>query len=202
VAGHLTPQAAEATGLPAGIPVVAGAADQCTGVLGSGIVDPGIVLATLGTGGQLVTLLSEPCIDKQLRIHTFCHALPDTWYLLGATLAAGLSFRWLRDKLLEVSQPDGYLNMTTRAAEAPPGSEGLIFLPYLVGERLAKEVPLVGGSYVGLTLRHDRAHLIRATMEGILFSLKRILDVFATLVFLTVRWWVQVGVSVTPSGGK
>jgi xylulokinase len=181
VVGQLTPLAAESLGLPAGIPVVAGAADQCTGALGSGLINPGVVLATLGTGGQLVTLLSAPRIDKQLRIHTFCHALPDTWYLLGATLAAGLSFRWLRDNVLEEPQPDGYLRMTTRAAKSPPGAEGLIFLPYLVGERLATDVPLSGGSFVGLTLRHNRAHLIRATMEGILFSLKRILDVFATL---------------------
>ena len=179
--GQLTPSAAQALGLPAGIPIVAGAADQCTGALGSGLINPGVVLATLGTGGQLVTLLPSPRIDKQLRIHTFCHALPDTWYLLGATLAAGLSFRWLRDNVLEASQPDGYLYMTTRAAEAPPGAEGLIFLPYLVGERLGKDTPLSGGSLVGLTLRHNRAHLIRATMEGILFSLKRILDVFTTL---------------------
>lgn len=181
VTGHLTPAAAEALGLPAGIPVVAGAADQCTGALGSGIVTPGVVLATLGTGGQLVTLLPAPRIDPQLRIHTFCHALPASWYLLGATLAAGLSFRWLRDNVLEEPPTGGYNTMTARAAAAPPGSEGLLFLPYLVGERLAQASPLTGGSFVGLTLRHNRAHLIRATMEGILFSLKRILDVFATL---------------------
>jgi xylulokinase len=129
----------------------------------------------------LVTLLPAPRIDNQLRIHTFCHALPQTWYLLGATLAAGLSFRWLRDNVLEESPAGGYDTMTARAAAAPPGSEGLIFLPYLVGERLATETPLNGGSFVGLTLRHNRAHLIRATMEGILFSLRRILDVFAAL---------------------
>lgn len=181
VAGQLASQAAHALGLKAGTPVVAGAADQATGALGSGMVAPGIVAATLGTGGQLVTLLSTPQTDRQLRVHTFCHALPETWYLLGATLSAGLAFRWLRDAVLREPQSGAYEWMTSLAEEAPPGAEGLLFLPYLVGERVVKQEAQARGAFYGLTLRHHHAHLIRATMEGVVFSLRCVLDVFHQL---------------------
>jgi len=181
VAGQLTPEAAGAMGLKAGIPVVVGAADQASGALGSGVVSPDTVAATIGTGGQLVTLLSSPRIDEQLRVHTFCHAVPHTWYLLGATLSAGLAFRWLRDSVLGEPQPDAYERMTALAGEVPRGAEGLLFLPYLVGERVVKDKAQTSGTFSGLSLRHDRSHLIRATMEGIIFSLRRVLDVFYEL---------------------
>jgi xylulokinase len=181
MAGHLASEAAHALGLEAGTPVVAGAADQATGALGSGIVAPGIVAATIGTGGQLVTLLSAPQTDKQLRVHTFCHAVPDMWYLLGATLSAGLAFRWLRDSVLRAVGPGAYERMTSLAEEVPPGAEGLLFLPYLVGERVVREKTQAKGAFYGLTLRHHHAHLIRATMEGVVFSLRRVLDVFHQL---------------------
>jgi xylulokinase len=208
VAGYVTAEAAEVSGLKPGTRVVAGAADQATGALGSGMVAPGVVAATLGTGGQLVTLATAPRVDRELRIHTFCHALPAQWYLLGATLSAGLSFRWLRDAVLEETGPDAYPRMAALAEQAPPGAEGLLFMPYLIGERTVGDyvgaglarpgsrqragVPAQGGhpgppgrpsggAFVGLTLRHGRAHMVRAVMEGVLFSLKRYLDVFEGL---------------------
>ncbi len=181
IAGQLTSEAAQAMGLTPGIPVVAGAADQATGALGSGIVAPGPVAATIGTGGQLVTLLESPRTDRQLRVHTFCHAAPNMWYLLGATLSAGLAFRWLRDSILREPQPGAYERMTRLAEEVPPGAEGLLFLPYLVGERAVKDETQPKGAFYGLSLRHHHAHLIRATMEGVVFSLRRVLDVFYQL---------------------
>jgi xylulokinase len=181
IAGQLTAEAARTMGLDAGIPVVAGAADQATGALGSGIVSADVVAATIGTGGQLVTLLSSPRIDGQLRVHTFCHAVPDMWYLLGATLSAGLAFRWLRDAVLGEPQPGAYERMTALAGEVAPGAEGLFFLPYLVGERTVKNKAQTRGAFFGLSLGHDRSHLIRAAMEGIIFSLRRVLDVFYEL---------------------
>jgi xylulokinase len=181
VAGELSSQAARATGLTPGIPVVAGAADQASGALGSGMVSPDVVAATIGTGGQLVTLLPSPRIDEGLRVHTFCHAMPRMWYLLGATLSAGLSLRWLRDAVLHEPEPGAYERMMAQAEEAPAGAEGLLFLPYLVGERVVKPGNQAKGVFYGLTLRHERPHLIRATMEGILFSLRRVLDVFDQL---------------------
>jgi xylulokinase len=181
VAGRLTTQAAQSLGLWPGIPVVAGAADQATGALGSGLIEPGVVMVTLGTGGQLVTLLNAPRIDRQLRIHTFCHAVPEMWYLLGATLSAGLSFRWLRDAILQASRREAYQDMTALAEQVPPGAEGLLFLPYLVGERVVQDIPQARGAFLGLTVRHTHAHLVRATMEGIVFSLRRLVDVFEEL---------------------
>ena len=181
VAGRLTSQAAQLLDLWPGIPVVAGAADQVTGALGSGVIEPGVVMVTLGTGGQLVTLLNTPRIDQQLRIHTFCHAMPETWYLLGASLSAGLSFRWLRDAILQDRRPTAYQEMTALAEQVPPGAEGLLFLPYLVGERVVQDTPQTRGAFLGLSVRHTQAHLVRATMEGILFSLRRLLDVFEEL---------------------
>jgi xylulokinase len=181
IAGQLTGEAARAMGLTPGIPIVAGAADQAAGALGSGIVAPGPVAATIGTGGQLVTLLESPRTDRQLRVHTFCHAAPDMWYLLGATLSAGLAFRWLRDSILREPQPGAYERMTRLAEEVPPGAEGLLFLPYLVGERVVKDEAQPKGAFYGLSLHHHHAHLIRATMEGVVFSLRRVLDVFDEL---------------------
>jgi xylulokinase len=181
VAGQLSAQASQATGLAPGAPVVAGAADQASGALGSGMVAPGVVAASIGTGGQLVTLLASPRIDEELRVHTFCHALPDTWYLLGATLSAGLCLRWLRDAVLHEPGPGAYERMTALAEEVPAGAEGLLFLPYLVGERVVKAEDQARGVFYGLTLRHERSHLIRATMEGVVFSLRRVLDVFYQL---------------------
>ncbi len=180
IAGQITAEAAQVTGLAAGTPVIAGAADQASGALGSGVIEAGIISATVGTGGQLVTAVRTPQIDDQLRIHTFCHALPQTWYLLGATLSAGLAFRWLRDSVIgEEAGQGGYQRMTAQAVDVPVGAGGLLFFPYLLGERTV-DIP-TRGLFFGLTPEHGQAHLIRAVMEGIVFSMRRMLGVFDEL---------------------
>jgi xylulokinase len=173
VAGGLRAELAVRTGLRAGTPVVFGGSDQALQALGHGVVVPGIVSCTIGTGGQLFAPAASPVYDPELRLHLFCHALPDCWHLEAAILAAGLSFRWLRDNVL---QGWSYADLADAAAEVPPGSEGLFFLPYLAGERTPHMDPQATGALVGLTLRHGREHMARAVMEGVVFALRQGLD--------------------------
>ena len=179
VVGELTFQAAAALGLRPGTPVVAGAADQACQAVGSGLLDPGLASCTIGTGGQLLTALAAPIYDPQLRLHTFCHALPDRWYSMGATLAAGLSLRWFREHFCapEVT----FDQLAAEAAQVPAGAEGLIYLPYLVGERTPHFDPQARGALVGLTLRHGRGHVVRAIMEGVAFALRDSLEIMRAL---------------------
>lgn len=177
VAGMLTREAAEMLGLLPGVPVVAGSADQAAHAVGSGLLDPGIGSVAVGTGGQLISVLTAPQADPGLRLHTFCHAHPERWYVLGAMLAAGLSLRWLRNTLGMAGDPDAYEKLAALAAQAPPASGGLLFLPYLVGERSPLMDPLARGCFVGLTLRHELGHMVRAIMEGVAFAMRQILDI-------------------------
>ena len=179
VAGELLPAAAEALGLGAGTPVVTGAADQACQALGSGLLDPGLASCTIGTGGQLLSVLAAPLHDPQLRLHTFCHALPGRWYSLGATLAGGLALRWFRESF-SPSQAS-IAELASEAARVPAGAEGLLFLPYLVGERTPHFDPLARGAFVGLALHHTRAHAVRAIMEGVAFALRDSLEIMREL---------------------
>jgi xylulokinase len=172
VAGTLEPQAAEELGLPDGIPVVTGAADTASSTIGAGIVGPGTLLVTISTGGQLVLPTPSVQVDRGGRIHTFCGALAPGpgqagWYQMGAILSAGMALRWLRDQVLNLSGDDAYTQMTTWAAQAPAGARGLVFLPYLAGERTPHMDPQARGILLGLTARHGRAELVRAVMEGV-----------------------------------
>lgn len=183
VTGRISTQAAEATGLPPGTPVVAGAGDQAGGAVGTGIVRPGILSSTLGTSGVVFAFSDHPQMDPKGRLHTFCHAVPGKWHLMGVTLAAGGSFRWLRDTLCHAEielaleeATDPYDVMSREAAEAPAGSAGLLFLPYLIGERTPYPDPNARGVWFGLTLRHKKKHLIRSVMEGVAFSLRDCLE--------------------------
>jgi xylulokinase len=178
VAGGLRPEIAARTGLRAGTPVVFGGSDQALQALGHGVVDPGIVSCTIGTGGQLFAPAHAPVYDPQLRLHLFCHALPDRWHLEAAILAAGLSLRWLRDNVL---QGWSYGALADAAARVPPGSERLFFLPHLAGERTPHMDPQATGAFVGLTLRHNREHVTRAVMEGVVFALRQGLDLMVEL---------------------
>ena len=178
VAGRLANDVAEAAGLHPEIPVAFGGSDQSCQALGNGVVAPGVVSCTIGTGGQLFAPLLSPTYDPQLRLHLFCHAIPDRWHLLAATLSAGLSFKWLRDSILAGYS---YQELADLAAAVPPGSEGLFFLPYLVGERTPHMDPRARASFIGLSLRHQRAHLVRAVMEGAVFSLRQGLDLMLAL---------------------
>ncbi|MFB0546619.1 MAG: xylulokinase, partial [Anaerolineae bacterium] len=181
VVGQVTRAAAEETGLAPGTPVVAGGSDQAIGAIGSGVITPGLVSVTIGTGGQLFTPLAEARADPGLRIHTFCHALPGTWHLLGAILSAGLSLRWLRDNIFREMASDAYASMVAEAEAVPPGSEGLLFLPYLLGERTPHMDPLARGLFLGLALHHGRGHLVRAVLEGVTFALRDCLEIFHEL---------------------
>lgn len=178
VIGRLTPEAAAATGLRAGTPVVAGGADNACSAIGVGVVAPGATLVSLGTSGTVLTPTAELVFDPQARLHSFCHAVPGVWYLMGVVLSAGGSLRWYRDVLAadvtsraEAAGEDAYDLLTDLAAEAPPGSEGLFFLPYLTGERTPHGDPDARGAFVGLSPRHGRPHLARAVLEGITFAL-------------------------------
>jgi xylulokinase len=178
VAGSLLPEIARQTKLNPGTPVVYGGSDQTCQALGNGIISPGLVSCTIGTGGQLFAASSQPVYDPKLRLHLFCHVVPDTWHLLAATLTAGKSLRWLRDNIFPGST---YQALVDQAAQIPPGTEGLIFLPYLAGERTPHMDPDAAGVFSGLTLRHTQAHLVRAVLEGVVYSLRQGLEIMTSL---------------------
>ncbi len=179
VVGQVAGAAGEATGLRPGTPVVAGGGDQPVAALANAAIGPGVLLSTIGTGGQLFTPAIEPRYDPKLRTHTFCHVVPERWYLMGASLCAGLSLRWLRDQVLGGRMD--YAHLSAEAANVPAGAEGLIFLPYLVGERTPHMDPRARGSFVGLTLRHGAGHMARAVMEGVAFAMRDSLEIFRDL---------------------
>ena len=179
VSGKLTAKAAELLGLKAGVPVVGGGGDQAAGAVGNGIVEPGAISATLGTSGVVFAHSEQVQIDPEGRVHTFCHAVKGKWHVMGVILAAGGSLQWYRNHLggaeTMVAQAlgiDPYEVISQEAAKAPLGSEGLFFLPYLTGERTPHCDPFARGSWVGLSLRHGRAHLARAVMEGATFAMR------------------------------
>jgi xylulokinase len=177
IVGALDSGAAEELGLRAGIPVSAGCADQPAQAVGNGLIDPPLGSVTIGTGGQVFAPLETPLFDPQLRLHTFCHAPESRWYLLGAMLSAGMALRWLRETL--GSQRWSYAQLDQSAAQVEAGSEGLVFLPYLVGERSPLMDPQARGGFVGLTLRHGPGHMVRALLEGVAFALRQIIDAMA-----------------------
>lgn len=183
VCGKVFPQAATATGLKAGTPVVAGAGDQAAGATGMGIVTPGAVSATIGTSGVVFAATDAPALDRQGRLHTFCHAIPGRWHVMGVTQAAGLSLRWFRDQF-GAGKDDGcdpYERLTKEAATAPSGSKGLLWTPYLMGERTPHLDPGARGALVGLTASHTRADVIRAILEGVAFSLRDTFTIFGEM---------------------
>ena len=178
VAGGLRRRVAALTGLKPGTPVVFGGSDQALQALAQGVTAPGLVSCTIGTGGQLFAATLQPRPDPDLRLHLFCHALPETWHLEAAILSAGLSLRWLRDQVLGGQD---YAALADAASGVPAGAEGLIFLPYLVGERTPLMDPAARGAFIGLTLRHDRRAMARAVMEGVVFALRQGLELMEEL---------------------
>ena len=173
ICGKICNEGAIATGLSPGTPVVAGAGDQAAGAVGLGIVAPGMVSATIGTSGVVFASTDRPALDPKGRLHTFCHAVPGRWHVMGVTQAAGLSLRWFRD-LLRDNSADGasYDQLTAEAATVPPGSEGVLWAPYLMGERAPHLDPNARGALLGLAESHKRGHVVRAVMEGVAFSLR------------------------------
>lgn len=178
VCAKISDSAAELTGLLAGTPVVAGAGDQGAGAVGMGILEPGSVSATIGTSGVVFAATAAPTRDPMGRLHTFCHAVPGRWHVMGVTQAAGLSLRWLRDTVAPGSDYDA---LTAEAAEIPAGSDGLLWTPYLLGERTPHLDSQARAAFVGLTAGHTRGHLVRAVLEGVAYSLKDTFTLFAEL---------------------
>ncbi|GCE06592.1 xylulokinase [Dictyobacter aurantiacus] len=180
--GTITAEVANQTGLPAGVPVAGGGADNACGAVGNGVVEPGLALVSVGTSGIVLAHASSPQVDTSgpvPRVHTFNHAVPNGWYLMGVTQGAGLSLRWVRDNiglperaLERWTGIDPYELLSKEAEGVPAGSEGLIFLPYLQGERTPHLDAYARGGWIGLTASHDRRHLVRSVLEGVAFSLK------------------------------
>ncbi len=183
ICGRVSARGAEATGLRAGTPVVAGAGDQAAGAVGMGIVRPGSVSATIGTSGVVFAATDRPALDPKGRIHTFCHAVPGRWHVMGVTQAAGLSLRWFRDRFGVAGTLDGdsYDRLAAEAAAAPPGSDGVFWAPYLMGERTPHCDPNARAALLGLSAAHTRAHVIRAILEGVAFSLRDSFTIFREL---------------------
>lgn len=188
VTGQISSETALLTGLRAGTPVVAGAGDQAASAVGNGIVSPGLTSATLGTSGVIFAYTNAPKLDPQGRIHTFCHAVPKKWHVMGVTQGAGLSLRWFREQFGAAESwyareigADSYEIIIQEARKIPPGSDGLLFLPYLMGERTPHLDAEARGMWFGLTAAHTRGHLIRAILEGVAFSLRDSLEIFKEL---------------------
>lgn len=178
VTGRVSPQAAAATGLAEGTPVVAGAGDQAASAVGNGIVQPGVVSCTIGTSGVVFAHMQAPAYDPAGRVHTFCHAVPGAWHVMGVTQGAGLSLQWFRNQLAPGA---GYDRLTEEAATAPAGCNGLFWLPYLMGERTPHLDARARGGWVGLTAGHTRADLIRSLLEGVSYSQKDCLEIVEQL---------------------
>lgn len=184
VSGKISRAGAEATGLKEGTPVVGGGGDQAAGAVGNGIVQSGIISVTTGTSGVVFAFADKPTVDPDLRVHTFCHAVPGKWHVMGVMLSAGGSLRWYRDNLgapemrvAKLMDIDPYELIAREAATVAPGAEGLLFLPYLTGERTPHPDPQARGAFVGLTLRHTKAHMARAVLEGVAFGLRDSLEI-------------------------
>ena len=200
VTGGLLPAVAAELGLPAGLPVIAGGGDNAAAAVGTGIVRAGVISSSIGTSGVLFAHADAIALDPRGRLHTFCHAVPGKYHLMAVTLSAGGSFQWFRNLLRQVGQPPttndqnansssvvrpsslvSYDDLTELAASVPIGAEGLIFLPYLTGERTPHLDPLARGAFVGLTARHNLGHLARAVMEGVTYSLRDGLEIMRGL---------------------
>ena len=180
ITGTISAAGNEATGLPKGTPVVAGGGDQAAGAVGMGIVRAGTVSATIGTSGVVFAASDKPALDPRGRVHTFCHAVPNRWHVMGVTQGAGLSLRWFRDQFGAGADDgrDAYERLTDEAARVPAGADGLLWTPYLMGERTPHLDPNARAALVGLTASHTRAHVVRALLEGVTFSLRDTLEIF------------------------
>ena len=180
VCGQISAAGAAVTGLKVGTPVVAGAGDQAAGATGMGIVAAGTASATIGTSGVVFAATDSPALDPKGRLHTFCHAIPGRWHMMGVTQAAGLSLRWFRDQF-GAGPDDGrdpYERLSQEASTVPAGADGLLWTPYLMGERTPHLDANARGALVGLTASHTRAHVIRAILEGVAFSLRDTFTIF------------------------
>ncbi|MCA9132910.1 MAG: xylulokinase [Planctomycetales bacterium] len=182
VTGSLTPEIAQKLGLSTTCKVVAGAGDCAAGAVGNGIVRSGLLMASLGTSGVMFVHSDEPQIDPDGRLHTFCHAVHGKWHMMGVTLSAAGALQWFVEnvckELATRRQQDPYQTLMAEAAAVPAGSEGLLFAPFLDGERTPHADPLARGCWVGLNSKHERGHLVRAILEGVAMILRESLEIF------------------------
>ncbi len=169
-AGGLNAESAALCGLPAGIPVYCGGADSSMAGIGAGVVEEGVLGLNIGTGGQVSAILREPLFDAEYRASTFCHPIPGHWIAQGSTLCAGLALKWFRDAFCPGKD---FSELSTMAGRVPAGSEGLLFLPYLAGERTPWFDPAARGMFAGLSLRHGMPEMVRAVMEGVTLALEQ-----------------------------
>lgn len=178
VSGTVSAAAAQATGLTAGTPVVAGAGDQAASAIGNGIVEAGTLSCTIGTSGVVFAFLEKPAYDPAGRVHTFCHAIPGAWHVMGVTQGAGLSLQWFRNRLAPATEYD---DLTAEATLSPAGAHGLFWLPYLMGERTPHLDAYARGAWIGLTAKHQRGDLVRAILEGVCYSQRDGLEIIREL---------------------
>ena len=188
ISAKVSKKAAALTGLKEGTPVAGGAGDQAAGAVGNGIVREGLISSTIGTSGVVFAHTGRPVIDKGGRVHTFCHAVPNAWHVMGVTQAAGLSLKWFRDNFCasetetaKYMNIDPYVLMDKEAESVPAGSNGILYLPYLMGERSPHLNPDAKGVFFGLSAFHTKKDLLRAVMEGVGYSLKDCLNVLAEM---------------------
>lgn len=169
ITGKVTAEATKLTGLKEGTPVVGGAGDQAASAIGNGITQTGTVSCTIGTSGVVFAYLDKPAYDPLGRVHTFCHAIPDVWHVMGVTQGAGLSLQWFRNRFAPGVEYD---DLTAEATLSPAGAHGLFWLPYLMGERTPHLDANARGAWIGLTAKHQRHDLGRAILEGVCYSQK------------------------------
>ncbi len=188
ITGRVTSATAKETGLAAGTPVVGGAGDNAAAAVGTGVVVNGRAFTTIGTSGVVFAHSDQVAIDPAGRVHTFCCAVPGAWHVMGVTQGAGLSLKWFRDQFCDAEMRtaagmgvDPYYLMDQEAAKSPIGSNRLLYLPYLMGERTPHLDPNARGVFFGLSAMHEKRDLLRAVMEGVSYSLKDCLSVFAEM---------------------
>lgn len=188
IAGTITQQASEQTGLPVGLPVAFGGADNTCAAVGNGVIEQGTVAVSIGTSGTVIAPTNSPVHDKEGRVHTFNHSVPGTWYVMGVMQAAGLSLKWLRDNFGGLERAmgaelgiDPYEFLTAHVGDIAPGAEGLLWLPYLNGERTPHLDPNARGVLFGLSARHTKYHVVRAILEGVVFGLRDSLEIIRSL---------------------
>lgn len=184
ISARVNSEAAKLTGLKIGTPVAGGAGDQAAGAVGNGIVKPGVVSSTIGSSGVVFAYLDKISIDPKGRVHTFCHAVPNTWHVMGVTQGAGLSLKWFRDNFCQdemntakMMDVDPYVLMDQEADKVSTGSNGLLYLPYLMGERTPHLDAYARGVFFGLSAKHEKRDMIRSVMEGVTFSLRDCMEI-------------------------
>lgn len=178
IAGTISKSCAEETGLPAGIPVIFGAGDQPAQSIGNGVIQEGEMICNIGTGGQISAFIRKPVYDRKLRTNTFCHGIREAYTIFGATLCGGMSLNWAKNRVLHV---ENYEMVNALVSSVEPGAGGLIYLPYLSGERTPHMNPKAKGTFFGMVLGHEQGHFLRAVMEGVTYSLKDCLEIIQEL---------------------